>query len=46
MALVYLLLPQAGLPVPRLVASVASLSALPLARFALAPLALDWNRHR
>jgi len=46
LALVHLLLPQAGLPVPRAVALAASLSALPLARFALAPLALDWNRHR
>ncbi len=46
LTLVYLLLPQEGLPVPRVVALLASLSALPLARFALAPLALDWNRHR
>lgn len=46
LTLVHLLLPQEGLPVPRVVALVASLSALPLARFALAPLALDSNRHR
>jgi hypothetical protein len=46
LTMVHLLLPQQVLPVPRLVALVASLSALPLARFALAPLALDWNRHR
>jgi len=46
LTLVHLLLPQGGLPVPRAVALSASLSALPLARFALAPLALDWNRHR
>ena len=46
LTLVHLLLPQEGLPVPRVVALVASLCALPMARFALAPLALDWNRHR
>ena len=36
LTLVHLLLPQEGLPVPRVVALVASLCALPLARFALA----------
>ncbi len=46
LTLVHLLLPQVGLPVPRAVALAASLCVLPLARFALAPLALDWNRHR
>jgi hypothetical protein len=46
MTLVYLLLPQQGLPVPRVVTLLASLSALRPARFALAPLAMDWNRHR
>jgi len=46
LTLVHLLLPQGGLPVPRAVALAASLCVLPLARFALAPLALDWNRHR
>jgi hypothetical protein len=46
LTLVQLLLPHTGLPVPRAVALAASLSTLPLARFALAPLALDWNRHR
>ncbi len=42
LTLVHLLLPQEGLPVPRAVVLVASLCTLPLARFALAPLALDW----
>jgi len=42
LSLVHLLLPQEGLPVPRAVALVTSLCTLPLARFALAPLALDW----
>ncbi len=44
--LTHLLIPTGSLPVPRPVALLASLSLLPLARFALAPLALDWNRHR
>jgi len=46
LTLVHLLLPREGLPVPRVIALAASLCVLPLARFALAPLALDWNRHR
>jgi hypothetical protein len=45
-ALVHLLLPATGLSVARPVALLGSLSLLPLGRFALAPLALDWNRHR
>ena len=44
--LTHLLIPAGSLPVPRPIALLASLSLLPLARFALAPLALDWNRHR
>lgn len=46
LTLVHLLLPPGRLAVPRLAALLASLGALPLARFALAPLALDWNRRR
>jgi hypothetical protein len=42
----HLIIPAGVVAVPRPVLLVASLSALPLARFALAPLALDWNRHR
>ncbi|MGC8643121.1 MAG: hypothetical protein ACP5XB_24950 [Isosphaeraceae bacterium] len=45
-ALACLLLPGSGLQVPRPVLLVGSLLLLPLGRFALAPLALDWNRHR
>ena len=44
--LTHLLIPAGSLAVPRPVALFASLSFLPLGRFALAPLALDWNRHR
>lgn len=40
-----LLLPP-GLPVPRPVALLGLATMVPLARFALAPLALDWDRHR
>ena len=43
---VNLLLPDHGLMVPRPLALVGSLCTLPMARFALAPLALDWDRHR
>jgi hypothetical protein len=46
LALAHLLIPAGSLAVPRLVALVATLSLLPLARFALAPLALEWNRSR
>ena len=36
-----------GMPfVPRPVLVAAPLCVLPIARFGLAPLALDWNRHR
>lgn len=45
-ALTCLLLPRTGLQVPQAVLLVGSLSLLPLGRFALAPLALEWNRHR
>ncbi len=45
MTFVHLLLPPQGLPVPRAAVLLSSLSVLPLARFALAPVALDWNRH-
>jgi hypothetical protein len=41
-----LLIPAGSLAVPRPVVLVSTLFMLPLARFALAPLALDWNRHR
>jgi hypothetical protein len=41
-----LLIPAGSLSVPRPVVLLSTLSMLPLARFALAPLALDWNRHR
>jgi hypothetical protein len=44
--LAQLLLPAGNLGVPRPVVLLATLSSLPLARFALAPLALEWNRHR
>jgi hypothetical protein len=46
LTLVVLVMPATSLPVPLPVVLVASLSMLPLARFALAPLALDWNRRR
>jgi hypothetical protein len=46
LALASLLMPTAGLPVPLPVALLASLAMLPLLRFALAPLALEWNRRR
>jgi len=45
MLLFHLLLPAGSLPVPRPVALASTLTLLPLARFGLAPLALDWNRH-
>jgi hypothetical protein len=41
-----LLIPEGSLAVPRPLVLLATLFMLPLARFALAPLALDWNRHR
>jgi hypothetical protein len=41
-----LLIPAGSLAVPRPVALLSTLIMLPTARFALAPLALDWNRHR
>lgn len=46
LVLAHLLIPARSLAVPRPVALLAALSLLPLARFALAPLALDWNRRR
>jgi hypothetical protein len=42
----HLIVPHSRLPVPRSVTLIAALPFLPLGRFALAPLALDWNRHR
>ena len=44
--LVHMAVPHSGLPVPRWVCLVSALCVLPLGRFALAPLTLDWNRHR
>jgi hypothetical protein len=41
-----LLIPEGSLAVPRPLVLLATLFMLPMARFALAPLALDWNRHR
>jgi hypothetical protein len=41
-----LLLPSEGLPVARPAILLGVATFTPLARFALAPLALDWNRHR
>jgi hypothetical protein len=46
MLLAHLLIPRSGLSVARPALIVGTLSLLPLGRFALAPLALDWNRHR
>ena len=46
MTLLHLALPLNGMPVPRSVCLVSALCILPLGRFALAPLTLDWNRHR
>jgi hypothetical protein len=46
LTLVLLVIPPASRQIPFPVMLVASLSLLPLARFALAPLALDWNRRR
>jgi hypothetical protein len=46
LTLVVLARPAASLPAPFPVVLLASLAILPLARFALAPLALDWNRRR
>jgi hypothetical protein len=46
MLLAHLLIPRSGLSVARPALIFGTLSLLPLGRFALAPLALDWNRHR
>jgi hypothetical protein len=46
LALAQFLTPAHGLPAPRPVILVSSLALLPMARFALAPLALEWNRRR
>ena len=45
-AAVWTLVPPDGLVVGRAVVALGAISAIPLARFPLAPLALDWNRHR
>jgi hypothetical protein len=45
-ALVLLVLPATRLPVPVPVMALAALAMMPLGRFALAPLALEWNRRR
>jgi hypothetical protein len=42
----HLMLRDGELPVSRPIAVLAAVSFLPMARFPLAPLALDWNRHR
>jgi hypothetical protein len=44
--LAHLLIPAGRIPAPRPIVLLSTLCLLPLARFALAPLALDWNRHR
>jgi hypothetical protein len=44
-ALAVLLWPSQGAPVTRPVALLGAAALLPLGRFALAPLALDWKRH-
>lgn len=41
-----LAMPQSELPAPRWACLASTLCILPLGRFALAPLTLDWNRHR
>lgn len=45
-ATVWALVPEERLVVGRGVVIVAAVCFVPLARFALAPLAIDWNRHR
>ena len=45
-ALIFLLWPLLGAPVTMPVALLGVATFLPLGQFALAPLALDWNRHR
>jgi hypothetical protein len=43
---VFLVVPREGASLSRPVLVLGALLYLPLARFALPPLALDWNRHR